>query len=58
LNESGFRTLDNRTGTVYFVVTWDITAADPSGYSVQYLNVHAGPTTASVPGIYVLKKIG
>jgi hypothetical protein len=39
-------------------VTWDITAADPSGYSVQYLNGHAGPTTASVPGIYVLKKIG
>jgi len=58
LDESGFRTLDNRTGTVYFVVTWDITAADPSGYSVQYLNGHAGPTTASVPGIYVLKKIG
>jgi len=58
LNESGFHTVDNRTGTVYFVVTWDITAADPTGYSVQYLNGHAEPTTASVPGIYVLKQVG
>ena len=57
LNSTGFQTLDNATGTVYFVVTWDITAADPTGYSVQYLNGHAGPTTASVPGIYVLKKV-
>lgn len=57
LNATGFQTLDNATGTVYFVVTWDITAADPTGYSVRYLNEHAGPTTASVPGIYVLKKV-
>jgi len=58
LNAPGFQTLDNATGTVYFVVTWDITAADPTGYSVRYLNEHAGLTTASVPGIYVLKKVG
>ena len=58
LNSTGFQTLDKATGTVYFVVTWDITAADPTGYSVQYLNGHAEPTTASVPGIYVLKKLG
>jgi uncharacterized membrane protein len=57
LNESGFHTLDNMTATVYFIVTWDITAADPTGYSVQYLNGHTQPTTASVPGIYVLKKV-
>ena len=57
LNESGFRSLDNTTGTVYYVVTWDISAADPTGYSVQYLNEHTEPTVASVPGIYVLKKV-
>jgi uncharacterized membrane protein len=57
LNESGFHTLDNTTATVYFIVTWDITAADPTGYSVEYLNGHAEPTSASVPGIYVLKKV-
>jgi hypothetical protein len=57
LNETGFHVIDNTTGTVYFVVTWDLSAADPTGYSVGYLNEHAGPTTASVPGIYVLKKV-
>jgi mannosyltransferase len=57
LDESGFRTLDNEKATVFFIVTWDITAADPSGYSVQYLDGHTQPTTASVPGIYVLKKV-
>jgi hypothetical protein len=57
LDESGFRTLDNSTGSVYFVVTWDINAADPTGYSVQYLNQHATQQQGSVPGIYLLKKI-
>jgi len=57
LNETGFRSLDNSTGSVFFVVTWDINAADPTGYSVQYLNQHTTQQQGSVPGIYLLKKI-
>ncbi len=56
-NEAGFKSLENETGSVYFVVTWDIQAADPSGYSLQYLTDHAQQQSASVPGIYLLKKV-
>jgi len=57
LNETGFRSLDNATGSVYYVVTWDITAADPSGYSIGYLNNHTIQMPGSVDGIYLLKKV-
>ena len=56
-NEAGFKSLENETVSVYFVVTWDIQAADPSGYSLQYLEDHAQQQSASVPGIYLLKKV-
>ncbi len=57
LDEAGFKSLDNTTGSVYYVVTWDITAADPSGYSVRYLNEHAAQVQGGVPGILLLKKV-
>jgi mannosyltransferase len=57
LNESGFHSLDNTTGSVFYIVTWDITAADPTGYSLNYLKEHTEQTKGSVPGIYVLKKV-
>jgi len=56
-DEAGFNSLTNETGNVYFVVTWDIQAADPSGYSVQYLNDYTQQQSGSVPGIYFLKKV-
>jgi mannosyltransferase len=55
-DESGFKSLTNETGTVYFVVTWDIQAADASGYSLQYLKDHTTQQSGSVPGIYLFKK--
>lgn len=57
LNETGFRSLDNTSGSVYYVVTWDIIAADPSGYSLGYLSNHTMQMPGSVDGIYLLKKI-
>jgi uncharacterized membrane protein len=57
LDKAGFSSLDNRTGSVYYVVTWDITAADPTGYSVQYLNEHTTQVKGGVPGILLLKKV-
>ena len=56
-DEAGFKSLVNETGNVYFVVTWDIQAADPSGYSLQYLKENAQEQSGSVPGIYFLKKV-
>lgn len=56
LDEEGFASLDTATAQVYFVVTWDISAADPTGYSVQYLNNHTTQVQGSVPGIYLLRK--
>jgi mannosyltransferase len=56
-DEAGFKSLANETGNVYFVVTWDIQAADPSGYSLQYLNENTQQQSGSVPGIYLLKKV-
>jgi hypothetical protein len=56
-NEAGFKSLEDETGSVYFVVTWDIQAADPSGYSLQYLKENAQQQSASVPGINLLKKV-
>jgi 4-amino-4-deoxy-L-arabinose transferase-like glycosyltransferase len=56
-NEAGFKSLENETGSVYFVVTWDIQAADPSGYSLQYLKENAQQQSASIPGINLLKKV-
>ncbi|MEN6442142.1 MAG: glycosyltransferase family 39 protein [Methanoregula sp.] len=56
-NATGFNSLNNETGAVYFVVTWDIQAADPSGYSLQYLNSHTQQQPGSVAGIYLLKKV-
>jgi mannosyltransferase len=56
-NVSGFNSINNETGAVYFVVTWDIQAADPSGYSLQYLNSHTQQQPGSVSGIYLLKKV-
>jgi len=56
-NEAGFTRFENETGSVYFVVTWDIQAADPSGYSLQYLKDHTQQQPESVPGIYLLKKV-
>ncbi|OPY36712.1 MAG: hypothetical protein A4E35_01820 [Methanoregula sp. PtaU1.Bin051] len=56
LDESGFLSLENTTGSVYYVVTWDITAADPTGYSVQYLNEHTAKMPGGVSGILLLKK--
>jgi hypothetical protein len=56
-DDAGFKSITNETGNVYFVVTWDIQAADPSGYSMQYLNDHTQQQSGSVPGIYLLKKV-
>jgi hypothetical protein len=56
-DEAGFKSLVNETGNVYFVVTWDIQAADPSGYSLQYLKENTQEQSGSVPGIYFLKKV-
>jgi 4-amino-4-deoxy-L-arabinose transferase-like glycosyltransferase len=56
-DETGFNSLSNETGNVYFVVTGDIQAADPSGYSLRYLTENTQQQSGSVPGIYVLKKV-
>jgi mannosyltransferase len=55
-DETGFTSLSNETGNVYFVVTWDIQAADPSGYSLQYLSDHT-QQLGSLPGISLFKKV-
>ena len=62
LNATGFKSLDNTSGSVYFVVTNDINAADPTGYSVQYLKDHGellpGSTDIGTENqILLLKKI-
>jgi len=57
LNESGFRSLENTSESVYYVVTWDIVAADPSGYSLGYLSNRTLQMPGSVDGILLLKKI-
>ena len=56
-NEAGFKSLENETGSVYFIVTWDIQAADPSGYSQKYLTENTQQQSGSLPGIYLLKKV-
>jgi hypothetical protein len=56
-DETGFTSISNETGNVYFVVTWDIQAADPSGYSLQYLSDHTQKQLGSIPGISLFKKV-
>ena len=56
-NEAGFKSLANETGNVYFVVTWDIQAADPSGYSLQYLEENTAQQSGAGLGITLLKKV-
>ena len=56
-DEAGFKNLANETGNVYFVVTWDIQAADPSGYSQKFLTENTQQQSGSLPGIYLLKKV-
>jgi uncharacterized membrane protein len=56
-DDAGFNSLANETGIVYFVVTWDIQAADPSGYSQNYLTENTQQQSGSLSGIYLLKKV-
>jgi mannosyltransferase len=56
-DETGFTSLSNETGNIYFVVTWDIQAADPSGFALQYLSDHTQQQLGSLPGISLLKKV-
>jgi mannosyltransferase len=55
LDEQGFQSINNTPNSVYFVATWDLQAADPSGYSADYLSKNSAPAV-SVPGIYVFIK--
>jgi len=55
--ETALRTIADADTGVYFVVTWDIQAADPSGEVVRYLNANTRETGGSTDGILLLKKV-